>query len=192
MRKGSLTVKPGERVEKGAVLGMVGASGLASFPHVHFTIRYLGRVVDPFVGVTNVSGCKAPRYPLWEQPLDYVPTGLIRAGFSFKPPKQMELWQGQFSEARLQSDNLPSLIFWVHVYGVLQGDKEQFKMKAPNGNIIIDVERNITKHARSWVNYVGKHNTRERPLPKGTWHGSYQLKRGERVLIYLEREVIIE
>ncbi|MBA4391048.1 MAG: peptidase M23 [Syntrophus sp. (in: bacteria)] len=192
MRKGSLIVKPSERVEKGAILGMVGASGPASFPHVHFTIRYHGRIVDPFVGITDVTGCKAPRYPLWEQSLDYVPTGLIRAGFSFKPPKQMELWQGQFSEARLQSDNLPLLIFWVHVYGVLQGDKERFTMKAPNGNIIIDVEKNITKSARSWVHYVGKNNTRERPLPKGTWRASYQLKRGERLLINLEREVIIE
>ena len=35
MRQGSLGLAPGAEVRKGEVLGFVGASGLAAFPHVH-------------------------------------------------------------------------------------------------------------------------------------------------------------
>ncbi|MGH2415006.1 MAG: M23 family metallopeptidase [Microcystaceae cyanobacterium] len=88
LHQGSLAVKPGTEVEKGTVLGMVGASGLASFPHVHLTLRYQGQIVDPFVGVNPKPGCQVTRHPLWERTLDYVPTGLIRAGFAPQPPEQ--------------------------------------------------------------------------------------------------------
>ena len=65
-------------------------------------------------------------------------------------------------------------------------------VKTPNGSAIIDKEKKIAKPARSWVNCVGKYNAREMPLPKGIWLGSYQMKRGERVLIHLEGEVVAE
>jgi murein DD-endopeptidase len=82
LQNGTIAVKRGVKVEKGAVLGMVGASGLASFPHVHFTVRHLGKVIDPFVGETNVFGCNVSHRPLWGKSPDYIPTGLIRAGFA--------------------------------------------------------------------------------------------------------------
>ncbi|NES80110.1 MAG: M23 family metallopeptidase [Moorea sp. SIO2B7] len=118
LRNGSIAVKPGNSVKKGTVLGMVGASGLASFPHVHLTIRYQGEVVAPFVGVNAASGCNVTRNALWDQSLDYVPTGLIRAGFASKPPNLGELWRGEYSDTRL-SQSIPALVFWVQSYGVL-------------------------------------------------------------------------
>jgi murein DD-endopeptidase len=190
--KGSLAVKQGGKVDKGTVIGMVGASGLASFPHVHFTVRHLGKVVDPFVGETNVAGCDVRRQPLWEKPPDYVPTGLIRAGFSSEPPAQAALWRGEFAETKADSANLPAVIFWVHVFGVLEGDREHFTLIDPAMRIVIDTEKPLTKNNRSWVSYMGKKNTVDRPLSKGEWRGSYQLKRGARTLINLERAFLVE
>jgi hypothetical protein len=192
LRNGSIAVKKGNKAEKGMVLGMVGSSGLASFPHVHFTVRYLGKVVDPFVGITNVSGCHVSRHPLWEQSPDYIPTGLIRVGFAPKPPTQTELWQGKFAATKADLSGLPALVFWVHVFGVLQGDKEHFTLIAPNERVMVDKEKPMMKHNRSWVSYVGKSNTIDHPLEKGCWRGIYQLRRGERTLINLERKFLVE
>lgn len=40
-------VKPGEFVLRGQVIGQVGASGLTTGPHLHYSVRYNGQVVDP-------------------------------------------------------------------------------------------------------------------------------------------------
>lgn len=44
-----ITVKKGDRVEIGSVIGAVGASGSASSPQLHFALREEGRAVDPLV-----------------------------------------------------------------------------------------------------------------------------------------------
>ena len=40
-------VKPGDVVEKGAVIGAVGSTGNSTGPHLHFELRDFGRLVDP-------------------------------------------------------------------------------------------------------------------------------------------------
>ena len=192
MRNGTIAVNKGDMVHKSAVLGMVGSSGLASFPHVHFTVRYQGKVVDPFVGITTAPGCKVSRHPLWETSPEYTPTGLIRAGFAPKPPSQTELWQGKFPAAKANLSDLPSLIFWIHLFGVLQGDKEHFTLIAPDKRVIIDTEKTLTKNNRSFVSYAGKRNSLNNPLSKGIWRGIYQLKRNGRIIINLEQAFTVE
>jgi hypothetical protein len=59
MRRGSLKPAQGETVRKGDVLGFVGASGLAQFPHVHVTLRRNGKVTDPFTGLEAGQTCAA-------------------------------------------------------------------------------------------------------------------------------------
>lgn len=42
-----LDVEPGERVEKGDIIGAVGATGRATGPHLHWSIKWRGLLVDP-------------------------------------------------------------------------------------------------------------------------------------------------
>lgn len=42
-----LDVKPGERVEAGQVIGAVGATGRATGPHMHWSLKWMGTLVDP-------------------------------------------------------------------------------------------------------------------------------------------------
>ncbi len=48
LREGSVTVERGQQVMAGDILGEVGMSGRAQFPHVHLSVRRDGKVIDPF------------------------------------------------------------------------------------------------------------------------------------------------
>jgi hypothetical protein len=48
LARGSVTVKPGDRVAGGQSIARVGLSGRTQFPHLHLTVRHRGRVIDPF------------------------------------------------------------------------------------------------------------------------------------------------
>jgi murein DD-endopeptidase MepM/ murein hydrolase activator NlpD len=43
----SLAVTPGQRVQKGQVLGYVGSTGSSTGPHLHYEVRMAGEAVDP-------------------------------------------------------------------------------------------------------------------------------------------------
>ncbi|WP_051041177.1 M23 family metallopeptidase [Fibrisoma limi] len=43
----SSSVKPGDFVQRGQVIGRVGVSGMTTGPHLHYGVRYNGQVVDP-------------------------------------------------------------------------------------------------------------------------------------------------
>jgi murein DD-endopeptidase len=188
LRKNSVAVKPGMQVEKGTKLGLVGTSGMTTFPHVHITFRYQGKAVDPFVGTDAKSGCNTARNPIWDRSIDYISTGLIRAGFASKPPDMDAIWQGQFSENNLPV-NSQILLFWVQSYGVLQGDREEYKLFDPNGKIIADRASEIKAPSRTWLGYIGKRNNPNSPLIPGVWRAQYRLTRGDRILTEIKREV---
>ncbi|NEQ71682.1 MAG: M23 family metallopeptidase [Okeania sp. SIO2C9] len=188
LRNGSVVVKPGTVVEAGTELGMVGESGLASFPHVHLSFRYQGKIVDPFVGVNAESGCNTARNSIWQQPLSYKPTGIIRTGFAGEAPTMDDLWKGKFYDTVLPGD-IAALIFWVQIYGVLSGDIEHYQLFAPNGEQVIDNKTEIKSAKKTWVGYVGKRNNSQRPLALGKWKSQYSLIRDNKVLIDVKKEV---
>lgn len=186
LRRGSVVVKPGMKIKKGTVLGMVGASGLASFPHVHLSIRHEETVIDPFGGVSNASGCDiGNKNSLWEQSLAYTPTGLIRAGFAPTAPTQAQLWSGKYQENQLSSD-IPALLFWVHAYGVLQGDVEKFLLTSPSGEVVINGNNTLEESSRSWVSYFGT-----KKIESGVWQGKYQLERKNNIIFEVKKNIIV-
>ena len=189
LRQGSVAVQPGEEVEQGQVLGLVGESGLASFPHVHMTVSYRGSAIDPFVGRGPGEGCQVQLQPLWETSIPYTPTGLIRVGFSTAPPELDQLWAGEFRETRLPADS-PALIFWVHAYGVLQGDRESIQLIDPSGTVVAEGNRDVELSQRIWASFVGKRGNPE-GFSQGDWHGRYQLSRGGEILVDTETLVTV-
>jgi murein DD-endopeptidase len=186
LRKGSVVAKPGTSVKKGTVLGLVGSSGLASFPHVHLTVRYQDKVVDPFVGVNDSKSCSISRNPLWSMPVGYVPTGLVSAGFTSNPPTPLEIWQGKHENKSI-SIGAPSVLFWVHSYGMLAGDQERLQLFNPQGEIVVDNKKVINAPARSYISYGGK-----RKFTAGKWQGKYQVTRNNKIVVQADREILVQ
>lgn len=51
MKKGSVAVTPGDVVARGDALGLIGSSGVSSFPHLHFEVQLAdGSGLDPYAG----------------------------------------------------------------------------------------------------------------------------------------------
>ena len=42
-----ILVKEGQRVKRGDVVGLVGSSGLATGPHLHYMVKVNGQALDP-------------------------------------------------------------------------------------------------------------------------------------------------
>jgi murein DD-endopeptidase MepM/ murein hydrolase activator NlpD len=191
LRRGSVVVQPGNPVEQGAVLGQVGSSGLASFPHLHFGVSIDGRSVDPFLGSPVMRGDRAQKEtrPLWDAPIHYVATGLIDAGFSDHPPDVDGVWRGALSPQALPAD-APALVFWVHPFGVLAGDVEYMRLVAPGGETAVEITRALKSSNRiNRVSLIGRQQAPGRAFEVGAWSGHYQLRREDRLLIDITREI---
>lgn len=85
MKQGSISVKQGESVKAGDVLGQVGQSGYAEFPHLHFGIVWEGAVMEPYSGLNTADSCGGFKRKLWkDEAMEYVPVSLYDGGFQGK------------------------------------------------------------------------------------------------------------
>jgi murein DD-endopeptidase MepM/ murein hydrolase activator NlpD len=58
--------QPGTFVRQGEVIGYVGATGLATGPHLHYEVRRRGRPVDPEIALAEANfGAELPFSPEW-------------------------------------------------------------------------------------------------------------------------------
>lgn len=193
LRRGSLAVKPGDRVESGAPLGQIGLSGNTEFPHVDFAVRHDGRVVDPFVGETAPTACGPDRGPdgLWSpqarETLAYRPSGLLGAGFAPEPPKVEKARDGRYGAARLPADS-PTLGVWAEFFGGREGDRMSIRVTGPDGRQLqasdgvvprplaaVFVAVTVPKPAGSW--------------PVGPYRVTVTLSHGQEVVVQEDRSV---
>jgi hypothetical protein len=57
LKKGSVKVRGGQRVEQGEVIAQMGSSGNSKSPHLHLNIFYKGQYVDPFTATVKGTKC---------------------------------------------------------------------------------------------------------------------------------------
>jgi murein DD-endopeptidase MepM/ murein hydrolase activator NlpD len=53
-----IDVVPGQRVEKGDIIGAVGATGRVTGPHLHWSMKWAGRLVDPQLTLDPLANVK--------------------------------------------------------------------------------------------------------------------------------------
>lgn len=196
--RGSVRVRPGDRVDTGAVLGLVGLSGNTEFPHLHFEVRYQGKPIDPFVGLNRSAACGVGPEQLWDarvlQQLGYRPSGLLQAGFSEGAPDRAVVEAGDAAPTSLPQ-HAPAMVFWVEVYGAQRDDRESIRIIAPDGEVVASKSGKIQGHKARWLSYAGR-KRRGDVWPAGTYRATYELLRGtddgERRVIELERMIEVK
>ena len=172
MKQGTVAVRPGDAVTTGAILGQIGQSGAADFPHLHLTLRHNGTAVDPFAPA-NLTSCGATDTALWSTPIAYQPSGLIRIGIASAIPAYAAIKSGLASPA-LPAD-APALVVWAFLYGGQTGDIVDFTLTGPEG-AVLEEQVTLEKPQAQLFRAVGRKRKTE-SWPAGSYQATTSLIR---------------
>ncbi|MCM8738669.1 M23 family metallopeptidase [Azospirillum sp. A1-3] len=195
LRRGSVAVKPGERVEAGQTLALVGLSGLTMFPHVHFEVRHGSTIIDPFIGASGniAADCHTARTPLWSataaEALAYHESGGLSAGFAVAPPDPEKTRKGA-NRADTLGQDADTLAYWVDVLGTLAGDEAWFRIVSPKGIVLSERMTRLTAPNVSWFGFSGVKRPAEGWMP-GSYRGVFRLMRDGKPVVEMERRIDI-
>ncbi|MBI1207181.1 MAG: peptidoglycan DD-metalloendopeptidase family protein [Azospirillum sp.] len=192
LRRGSISVTPGQRVEPGQPLGLVGLSGNTEFPHVHFEVRHDGAFLDPYLGPEPPTHCGGPRQGLWTKAaaatLAYRPSGLIAAGFAAGSAERGQAEDGAYHDTVLEAGTR-KLVFWAELFGVHAGDRLVIEIMAPGGR---SVRRSLGAVPKTSA-IIFLADGMDRPLRGwaiGAWQGRIVLRRGDETLVDSRRTIL--
>jgi hypothetical protein len=193
LKQGSVSVRPGARIKKGDSIGLIGASGLAEFPHVHLSIRRDGRTVDPLTGRPlgqAPEACGETMDGLFEpsarQVLSRLPTMILDVGLAKAPPELPNLVR----EGGPPLVKLSEPIFaWVWAINLEQGNLFRIQLVGPARHPIIDLKtKALAGRKANYLAYVaGKYGTTE-----GVYDLRIELLAGTRTIQSTTRSFIIE
>jgi len=182
LRQGSVAVRPGQPVARGARVGLVGLSGRTEFPHAHLTLRRSGTVVDPFTGQAIDAGCGKPGGALWraEAAMRYDAGGLYAAGFAPGKVSAQQISKDAGTPSALPPST-PALVLWGAAFGVRKGDVLHLVITAPGGGAVIDHRARMPRDRARHITFAGA----RRPAAgwqAGLYRGVVRHLRGGRLL----------
>jgi len=195
LRRGSVRVRPGQRVERGEVLGLVGNSGNADFPHVDFTIRKNGLPLDPFApeGPAACTESPASHASLWSPAalpaLAYQASGVLLAGFAPESPSREKAEAGAYHASAVEVLS-PALVFWVEIFGARQDDHWSLELTAPDGAVLAKNTGQISRNMAIFLPVTGRKRGPP-PWPAGTYLGRFRLERQGVVVLEEERRLTL-
>lgn len=156
LRRGSIVVHPGQRVERGQELGRIGLSGETELPHVHLTVRHNGQEVDPFTGTGKDGACGLQAHPLWDAAtlaaLPYQSRLAYRIGLAGGPVERLAARQ---DAAPAVSAEAPALVLWLDALAVHAGDSLRFLILDPAGRVVIDHRQAVDQDNAQWFAIAG-------------------------------------
>ncbi len=160
MAKDSLAVKPGDTVKAGDRIGRIGLSGATEFPHLHFTVRKDGEVVDPFTSGPASQACGAGQQAsLWEpsvqSALAYQAGSVLNKGFA-PGPVTMEAIESGASEQNTPTTSSPALVAFVRAIGLKGGDVQVLTLFDTDGKPIAQNKAPpLDRDKAQWMMFAG-------------------------------------
>ena len=177
LRKDSITVTRGQKVQSGDVLGQVGMSGRAEFPHVHLSVRRNGEVIDPFDPDGTITCGEIETDTLWTDVPPYRAGGIVRIGTSAGVPEFAAIRANTVAAADADSD---ALVIWAFLFGTQKGDVIRLSLRGPSDTIIerdTPLERTQAQSFRA----IGKKRRSDR-WEAGEYTGTATLLRADQVI----------
>lgn len=197
LKKDSLLVKKGDRVDAGQAIALVGLSGLTEFPHLHFMVHRndgaeILRYVDPFDGGTfeddqcNVSPENTSAF--WAMTVPYQPSAVMPPVIDTVRRTRKTMWEPQPTTL---STNSLMLIVQARGFHALEGDEWRIRLMDPNGQI--RVNRTITQRiSRQLIEAFAGLRIPANGFAEGRWAASVELMRGGRTIGRQTTTVLIE
>ena len=189
LARGSLTVRKGERVEAGQVVGRMGVSGSTQFPHVHLGVRHRGRIVDPMTGRSAARACLPSRpldRSLWSEAARAAfpagPEAVLAMGLASAPPGAEAVAAGTVGKPT----GSEPVHAWVSLINVARGDRLVLTLTPPVGQ---GIERTTRPFDRSRAFQVL--SSRPAIHRSGRWRIRLAWLRGETVLLTREVETVL-
>jgi hypothetical protein len=193
MRKGSIRVKPGDSVETGQPLGLVGLSGMSEFPHLELAVLHNGKHVDPFTGQDTTVPCTGPAASLWSPAaavaLAYQPVALLQAGFA---PLSLswETVQDRPPDTISLPADAEAVVFWSEILNLRTGDVLTYTVNRPDGSEMARHSETFGRNRAVHFQILG----RKRPAggwPEGRYTGSVMVERAGMTPFRWSREVMV-
>ncbi len=190
LKRNSIPLKKGQKVQAGDVIGMVGQSGLTDYPHLHFEVLKGRNRIDPFTGSPLETGCDNENdKSLWDTPLPYKPTHLIRIGIFDSPLNRHAMEYKIYQNARLTPKS-KGIILNAYVAGVQKNDRYRVKLfygsqKKP----FFDKEGRYKKDRAFGIISGGKSDI-GKPWAKGTYRAELTYSRetdGKVKVLFIEK-----
>ena len=183
MKKGSIAVREGDRVETGTPLGEVGLSGMTEIPHLHFTVYRDDVEVDPFAldpdgddpACTFAGDAGTGIWsPAAEAALPYRPAFVLNAGFAGAPVEMADIEAGGVA---LPTPTSPALVFYGRAIGLEAGDAQYIVILAPDGSVFSESAVDpVDRPKAQYFAFTGR-KLRADAWPSGTWTGRYSVIR---------------
>ncbi|WP_241461298.1 M23 family metallopeptidase [Sulfitobacter noctilucicola] len=190
LKKGSIAIRNDQQVKRGDVLGQIGQSGRAQFPHLHLSVRQGGKPVDPFDPDGFVT-CNSPGdSTLWERPPLYQPGGLIDVGISDALPEYASVKAGSVAADTLPP-TAPALVIYGFSFGTRKDDVLSLEITGPEGEVVKKSSVMDRPRAQGF-RAVGKRLRRGSTWPEGTYQGTATLKRGDKIINSMTTQITIE
>jgi murein DD-endopeptidase MepM/ murein hydrolase activator NlpD len=186
LKKGSVSVEPGDFVRSGDPIGKVGLSGNTEVPHLHLTVRHKGIIVDPFAYGQPTNACSGGRL-LWTgrvaDSFQYTEREIINFGFAEVVATMENIESGA---VRKQTPNRKSseLVAYVRAIGLQKSDEQFISIRGPDGQLFSEsrIPSLSTNKAEFFVS-TGRRLTRP-DWPQGSYEATYSVSNnGGQVLI---------
>ena len=175
LARGSIKLKIGQKVKRGQPVGLMGVSGATQFPHIHFSIRKNGRVIDPLTGQYQGAKCaqnldnslftKTALNALVERGFHT----LLEQGFADGPVNGKQVLFGKVSEPTLEGP----LVYFAKFINLRKGDSLRLSITGPDGLYATNQSEPVPRAKSTFTAYVGK----SRPPKSGTYIGHAELIR---------------
>ncbi|MGB7287569.1 MAG: M23 family metallopeptidase, partial [Salaquimonas sp.] len=190
MKKDSIVVQKGDKLKTGDVLGAVGASGLAQFPHLHLTLRMNGETIDPFTGKNLGDDCGRDISNSWwnDKALSQSDGDalILRSGLAGTVVNHNELVVAGGPKPASTKD--AATVGWAWFANLKKGDQIKMTLTGPNGLSTENTTEPLDRNKASWSGYIGK----KRQPVSGSYNFEVQVLRDQKSIRFQKTSFTVD